>query len=83
VELGTAHEADGSVRFWVRDSVAGPEAMEQALSSAGERDQPVSSRERGLGMFVVRRIMERLGRMSSVETDQDQGNILSFTLRGE
>jgi two-component system sensor histidine kinase/response regulator len=79
VELGGAREADGSVRFWVRDSVAGPE---ETGVSARERVQPVSDRGHGLGMFVVHRIMERLGRMTSVETGTDQGDILSFTLRG-
>jgi DNA-binding response OmpR family regulator len=83
VELGAVHEPDGSVRFWVRDSGAGPGAAEQVAPSTGERAHSVSNRERGLGMFVVRRIMERLGRMASVETDQNQGNIFSFTLRGE
>ena len=83
VELGAAHETDGSVRFWVRDSVVGPEETERSPAPAGKRAQPVSDKERGLGMFVVRRIMERLGRMASVETATDQGNILSFTLRGE
>jgi two-component system sensor histidine kinase/response regulator len=83
IELGAAREADGSVRFWVRDSVAGVEGMEQMPSSVGKRARPTSDRERGLGMFVVRRIMERLGRLASMETAKDQGNILSFTLRGE
>jgi two-component system sensor histidine kinase/response regulator len=83
VELGGAHEPDGSVRFWVRDSVAALGTTEQAVSSAGGRTQPVPTRERGLGMFVVRRIMERLGRMASVEAVQDRVNTLSFTLRGE
>jgi two-component system sensor histidine kinase/response regulator len=83
VELGATPEPDGGVRFWVRDSAAGLEEEGQATASAGQRAQSVSDRERGLGMFVVRRIMERLGRMASAETAKDQGNILSFTLRGE
>lgn len=83
VELGATSEPDGSVRFWVRDRAAGLKAEGQATLSAGQRVQSVSDRERGLGMFVVRRIMERLGRMASAETAKDQGNILSFTLRGE
>jgi DNA-binding response OmpR family regulator len=82
VELGAAQEADGSVRFWVRDSAVGPEEAEQAPAPGSDRAAPASDRERGLGMFVVRRIMERLGRMASVETATDQGHILSFTLRG-
>jgi two-component system sensor histidine kinase/response regulator len=83
LELGATSEPDGSVRFWVRDRAAGLEAEGQTTPFAGQHTQPVSDRERGLGMFVVRRIMERLGRMASAETAKDQGNILSFTLRGE
>jgi two-component system sensor histidine kinase/response regulator len=83
LELGATPEPDGNVCFWVRDSAAGLEAEGQATPSAGQRTQSISDRERGLGMFVVRRIMERLGRMTSAETAKDQGHILSFTLRGE
>jgi two-component system sensor histidine kinase/response regulator len=83
LELGATSEPDGSVRFWVRDRAADLEAEGQATPFAGQHTQPASDRERGLGMFVVRRIMERLGRMASAETAKDQGNILSFTLRGE
>jgi two-component system sensor histidine kinase/response regulator len=65
VELGATTEADGSVRFWVRDNAPAP----------------ASEAERGLGLVVVRRIMEKLGRVVSVESAGDQGNIFSFTLR--
>ena len=65
VELGATIEADGSVCFWVRDNAP----------------DPASEAERGLGLVVVRRIMEKLGRVVSVESAGDQGNIFSFTLR--
>ena len=81
VELGSTSESDGDVRFWVRDRRPGlsGEAGPSALPSFGAP----SEKERGLGMFVVRRMMERLGKDASVERTKDQGSVFSFTLRRE
>lgn len=79
VELGATPEEDGTIRFWVRDNGPGLafDGQVQPLAPSGQRAQ-----ERGLGLVVVRRIMEKLGRKASVESTEDQGNIYSFTLRG-
>jgi signal transduction histidine kinase len=65
IELGATVDEEVGVRFWVRDN--GPSMTVE--------------RQDGLGMVVVRRIMERLGRDVSLESAGDEGNILSFTLR--
>ncbi len=81
VELGATPEEDGSVRFWVREDGPGRDGLVsdedvQQLSSSKQ-----STRRRRLGMVVVQRIMEKLGRKASVESTEDQGTIFSFTLR--
>lgn len=69
VELSATIEADNTVRFWVRGSGPG-------------RAKPHSG---GLGQFIVRRIMEKLGRSAGVKDHivPGQGNLFTFTLPGE
>ena len=78
VELGSTPKDDGTIRFWVHNNGPGIVSDEQVqqLGSSGQR-----VRGRGLGMVVVQRIMEKLGRKASVESTKDQGTIFSFTLR--
>ena len=83
VELGATPEEDGSVRFWVREDSSGKDSP--GLVSDEEVQQLTSrqgARRRGLGMVVVQRIMEKLGRKASVESTEGEGTIFSFTLRG-
>jgi signal transduction histidine kinase len=68
VELGAQVEADGQTSFWVRDNGVSPTAEAPA--------QPHNK----LGLFVVRRIMERLGRQNWESQKSSQGNTFTFTL---
>lgn len=79
VELGATPEEDGTIRFWVRDNSPDPVFDEpaQLLAPSGQRTQG-----QGLGLVIVRRIMEKLGKKASVESAEGQGNVYSFTLRG-
>ncbi len=83
VELGATTEADGVVRFWVRDNGPGLTTEEQArlLIPSGQYAQ-TPAQGRGLGLVIVRRIMEKLGRKASVESTGGRGSVFSFTLRG-
>ncbi|HET91950.1 MAG TPA: hybrid sensor histidine kinase/response regulator [Chloroflexi bacterium] len=84
VELGAIVEDEDTVRFWVRDNGPGLKDEEQAnlLGASRQRgDSSGSARERGLGLFVVRRIMETLGRKASVESTGEEGTVFSFTLK--
>lgn len=76
VELGATAEAHGIVCFWVRDNGPGLAPEEQARLFA-----PLEGR--GLGLVIVRRIMEKLGRRARVKSSSGQGSTFSFTLRGE
>jgi len=84
VELGATAEADGIVRFWVRDNGPGLAPEEQArLFAPFGRSAQMPAKGRGLGLVVVRRIMEKLGRKAAVESTGGRGSVFSFTLRGE
>jgi two-component system sensor histidine kinase/response regulator len=80
ITLGATPEAEGIVRFWVHSSVSVQASEAQAPASSGQHAQTPGP-ERGLGMVIVRRIMERLGRKAIVEQTGDDGAVFSFTLR--
>ncbi|HDQ73625.1 MAG TPA: hybrid sensor histidine kinase/response regulator [Chloroflexi bacterium] len=84
VELGAMEQADGSVRFWVRDNGAGLSAEEQEhLFIPFTRLSQVSAKGHGLGLSIVRRIVEKLGKQVGVEGDVGEGSTFYFTLPAE
>jgi len=73
------------VRFWIRDNGPGLTPEEQArLFTPFTRFAPKGGRGRakghGLGLSIVRRIMEKLGGQVGVESKVGQGSVFSFTL---
>jgi signal transduction histidine kinase len=71
------------VRFWVRDNGPGIRAEEQAqLFKPYTRLQPVRAAGHGLGLSIVRRIVEKLGGKVAVESTAipGEGCVFSFTL---
>lgn len=83
VELGGEIEADGMVRFWVRDNGAGltPEAQARLFTPA-TRLSDIRVTGHGLGLSIVRRIVQKLGGQVSVESEVGKGSVFSFTLPG-
>jgi two-component system sensor histidine kinase/response regulator len=81
VELGATGQDDDTVRFWVRDNGAGltPEEQDRLFTPFTRLDQ-VRAKGHGLGLSIVRRIVERLGGQVSVESQVGQGSVFSFTL---
>jgi signal transduction histidine kinase len=81
VELGATTQANGQVRFWVRDHGLGiaPEAQAR-LFAPFTRLRQVSVDGHGLGLSIVRRIVEKLGGEVGVESALGQGNVFFFTL---
>lgn len=83
LELGTALQTDGMVRFWVRDNGRGLTAEErERLFMPFTRLDRVRAKGHGLGLSIVRRIAERLGGEVGVESEIGQGSTFSFTLPG-
>ena len=62
LELGAEAQPDGMVRFWVRDNGAGLTPEDQArLFTPFTRLDQVQVKGHGLGLSIVRRIVEKLG----------------------
>lgn len=69
------------VRFWVRDNGAGLTREQQAqLFTPFEQLGQVRTRGYGLGLSIVKRIVERLGGQVGVESEPGQGSLFYFTL---
>jgi signal transduction histidine kinase len=81
VSLGADAPSDGRVRFWVRDNGEGLTAAQQAqLFAPFERLHQVRAEGHGLGLSIVRRIVEKLGGTVGVESQVGQGSCFSFSL---
>jgi len=81
IELGWTGLGDGMVRFWVRDNGHGLTKEEQAkLFTPFTRLSQVRVQGHGLGLSIVRRIVEKLGGEVGVESEVGRGSIFSFTL---
>jgi PAS domain S-box-containing protein len=83
IELGATEQLDGRVRFWVRDYGPGlaPEQQAQLFAPFAQL-QHIRPKGHGLGLSIVRRIMEKLGGHAGVESKgvSGQGSIFYFTL---
>jgi two-component system, sensor histidine kinase and response regulator len=85
VELGATVQEDGMVRFWVRDNGTGLTPAEQdQLFVPYTRLKKTPAKGHGLGLSIVRRIVEKLGGQVGIESEglPGQGSVFSFTLPG-
>jgi len=81
VEMGATVQEDDTVRFWIRDNGRGLTPEEQArLFTPFTRLDQVSAKGHGLGLSIVRRIVEKMGGQVGVESQIGQGSTFSFTL---
>jgi len=71
----------GMVRFWVRDNGSGitPEDQSRLFAPFTRLDQ-IRAGGHGLGLSIVRRIVEKLGGQVGVESQVGSGSTFSFTL---
>ncbi len=81
IELGADPPLQGAVRFWVRDNGPGltPEEQER-LFTPFEQLHQVRAKGHGLGLSIVKRIVEKLGGQVGVESQPGQGCVFFFTL---
>jgi signal transduction histidine kinase len=83
IELGADEQADGMIRFWVRDN--GPGLTEEQCACLFQEfarlDQHQEIEGHGLGLSIVRRIVDKLGGAVGVESDVGEGSVFFFTLR--
>jgi GAF domain-containing protein len=81
VELGATEQGDGTARFWIRDNGPGltPEEQVRLFTPFTRLDQ-VSAKGHGLGLSIVRRIVEKMGGQVDVESQAGQGTVFAFVL---
>lgn len=80
-ELGGTVEPDGRVRFWVRDNGPGlTDAQQATLFAEFTRLDEIRADGHGLGLSIVRRIMDKLGGEVGVESELGQGSTFYFIL---
>ncbi len=85
IELGAEVQADHMIRFWVHDNGLGLTPEEQAkLFTPFTQLRQASLHGHGLGLSIVRRIIEKLGGQVGVESNgiPGQGSTFYFTLPG-
>jgi len=82
VELGATELPDDKVRFWIRDNGAGltPQAQTRLFAPFTRLNQDHTTGY-GLGLSIVRRIVEKLDGQVGVESQVGQGSTFTFTLR--
>ena len=81
LELGATARPDGMTRFWVRDNGNGVAPEDQArLFTEFTRLDKVRAQGHGLGLSIVRRIIDRIGGQVGVESTPDQGSLFYFEL---
>ncbi|MFN3761950.1 MAG: histidine kinase N-terminal 7TM domain-containing protein [Anaerolineae bacterium] len=82
VELGADFPTDspGMVRFWVRDNGPGLTPEEQSRLFTPFTRLSSKGKGHGLGLSIVKRIVEKLGGEVSVESEPGRGSRFAFTL---
>lgn len=85
IELGfdmpSTGSAVGFIRFWVRDNGVGlSQDQRDKLFAPFERLGQMRIEGHGLGLSIVRRIVEKLGGQVGVDSTMGQGSLFYFTL---
>lgn len=81
LELGSTLEPNHTVRFWIRDNGQGIDDDKLPnLFNMFDRLGEMRIQGHGLGLSIVKRIIEKLNGCTSVESIVGQGSIFSFTL---
>ena len=81
VELGATALSDGMIRFWVHDNGQGiPLEEQKRLFEPFEQLSQVRLKGHGLGLSIVRRIVEKLNGQVGVESEVGKGSTFYFTL---
>lgn len=81
VELGATAQDDGFVRFWVRDNGPGiPPENQERLFTPFTQLSSIRAHGYGLGLSIVRRIVEKLNGRVGVESRVGEGSTFWFTL---
>jgi PAS domain S-box-containing protein len=82
IQLGSETQADGMIRFWISDNGNGIAPAQQAQLFTAFYQPVHSSTGHGLGLSIVKRIVEKLGGEVAVCSSgvPGEGSTFSFTL---
>ncbi len=81
LHLGAEAQPDGMIRFWLRDNGQGIAPEDQMkLFKPHTRLRPTRARGEGLGLSIVRRIVEKCGGKVGVDSQPGQGSTFWFCL---
>jgi two-component system, sensor histidine kinase and response regulator len=81
IELGASIQTNGMIRFWTRDRGPGiPKKTQLQLFTPFTRLSLVHRPGHGLGLSIVRRIIEKLGGQVGVESEAGKGSLFYFSL---
>jgi signal transduction histidine kinase len=79
--MGAVPQSDDSIRFWVHDNGKGLTPEEQSnLFTEFTRITQIRVEGHGLGLSIVRRILEKLGGKAGVESEIGAGSTFWFQL---
>ncbi|GAB4515467.1 MAG: hypothetical protein OHK0046_19040 [Anaerolineae bacterium] len=85
ITLGATPQDDGYIRYWVKDNGSGlrPEDQRVVFTQFKRLQNTMQVEGHGLGLSIVKRIVEKLGGQVKVESDgiPGRGCTFSFTLR--
>lgn len=79
--LGSEHDANGRIRFWIADR--GPGLLPEQQATMFQPFPEISKqhqRSNGLGLSIVKQIAERLNGSVGVESTAGSGSVFYFTL---
>jgi PAS domain S-box-containing protein len=83
VELGAREQSNGHIHFWVRDNGHGLTLEQQTrLFTPFTRLDQVRATGNGLGLSIVRSIVEKLDGQVDVQSEVGKGSVFIFTLPG-
>jgi len=81
VEIGVTEIKKGWIRLWVRDNGAGiPEDKIGRLFDEFDRLEEARKEGQGIGLSIVKRIMDKLGGDVHVSSEMGQGSIFSLLI---
>lgn len=81
IEVGSFIQPDGMICFWVRDQGPGiPQEQQARLFQPFEQVNKIRAKGHGLGLSIVRRIIEKLGGQVGLHSEVGAGATFWFTL---